>query len=213
MLAPTALLPSTLPVAGKSEAIAGSSQSSLRSQLKSQLRGASLLMAASVACDIPTIPSATTITDSASSTEMAASPPRTLTPPYVSNHTRRFTVPTTALPCRKIRRSRLGGGGGDDWSSGDDGGFFGGGGDDGFGGGGGEDGPFDSDDSMGRWLQDVMLLWTMFCAWSLFSVTERMTRPKSPAFSLVVYNTLKMSMIDVGLKAQLLMREPTLMTA
>lgn len=198
MLSTTFLPLGSLPSRGE-----GSSQTGLTRELRSQLRSASsLFVAASAVGDIPTLPkTALVVVDSATSTEMVCSPPRTQTPTYVANYTRRLNVPATALAARKTRKRRTGGGdgGGDDgWGGNDDGGSFGGGnGDDGFGSG-GEDGPFEGD-SLGRLTQDIMLLWTVFCGWSLYNVAQHVTRPKSPTLSAVVYSTLK---------AQLL-REPT----
>lgn len=111
----------------------------------------------------------------------------------MAHHTRHLTVPSAALASAKTRRRRSGGGGGDDGddsSNGDDGGFFGGG-DDGFGSGGNGDGEGSFDgDSLGRWLQDVLLLWSVFCAWSTYKCMEHVTKskPAAPAFAAVSFS-------------------------
>ena len=165
------------------------------SSLTRQLRNASaaFVAVAGMGCDVSTLPMNIPVmaaADGAGITSMACSPPRSHT--RIANHTRHLTVPTAALASSKTRRNRRGtggGGGGDDDFGGDDG-FFGGGGDDGFGNGGnGDEGnEGSSDDSMGRWMQDVILLWTVFCAWSTWNVLQHVTKTKqtpSPCLAAV----------------------------
>lgn len=170
------------------EAVAGSPPTHGSSSLTRQLRNASaaFVAVAGMGCDVSTLPMnihVVAAADGAGMTSMACSPPRSHT--RIANYTRQLTVPTAALASSKTRRKRRGsggGGGGDDDFGGDDG-FFGGG-DDGFGnGGGGDDGrEGPSDDSMGRWLQDVILLWTVFCAWSTWNVLQHVTKTnKTPS--------------------------------
>ena len=141
-------------------------------------------------------------TGARSATMMACSPPRTH--PRVSHISRSISTPSTALPCKKshkTRRKRGGGGfgGGDD----DDDGmifWFSGGGDDGFNGGdnggNGDDGDegFDKEDPLTKWLQDVLLVWSMFCAWSTITMLRYVTsnadtsRSTSPAFATLSYS-------------------------
>jgi hypothetical protein len=121
-------------------------------------------------------------------TMAVGSPPRS----RIVHYPRSLTVPTAALASSKTRKRRSGGGsGGDGDEFGGDDGFFGGG-DDGFGGSGGEgggDGGAGGDDAMGRWLQDVVLLWTVFCAWSTYNVLSHVTRggkqPPAPCLAAV----------------------------
>lgn len=105
-----------------------------------------------------------------------------------------MTVPTAALAAAKTRRKRSGGGGNDEeMGGGDDGGVFGGG-DDGFGGNGGENGDGSFDDSLNRWLQDVMLLWGVFCVWSAWTSLGYVTKQKQqplPIFAALSYSAVK----------------------
>jgi len=165
------------------------------SALTRQIRNAStaFVAAAGITCDASTLPTDQhniTAADSGTLvTAIACSPPRTYT--KTSNFTRHLTVPTAALASSKTRKKRRGGGGGngDEGSNDDfggDDGFFGGNGDDdggNFGGNNGDQGndgsPF-GDDSMGRWVTDVVLLWTVFCAWSTWNCIQHVTKTKQP---------------------------------
>ncbi|KAG7672520.1 hypothetical protein NADE_001661 [Nannochloris sp. 'desiccata'] len=167
------------------------------SALTRQIRNAStaFVAAAGISSDVSTLPidkySITAADSSTLVTAIACSPPRSYT--KTSNFTRHLTVPTAALASSKTRKKRRGGGGGNgdeggnDDFGGDDG-FFGGSGDDdggNFGGNNGDEGndgsPFD--DSMGRWVTDVVLLWTVFCAWSTWNCIQHVTKTKQPATS------------------------------
>lgn len=91
-------------------------------------------------------------------------------PPRVSNHTRRLTVPTYCLGTRTRtrRRSRRALGGDDEFDGGDGGNFWGGGGDDGGSGGdpwwGADGGDEEEAGGLAARLQDMLLLWSVFCA-------------------------------------------------
>ena len=87
-------------------------------------------------------------------------------PPRVSNHTRRLTVPTYCLSTttrpRTRRRSRRALGGDDEFDGGD-GGDGGWGGDDGWWRGGDDDGEDEGAGGPAARLQDLLLLWSLFC--------------------------------------------------
>ena len=189
MLGAGFLTPLVSPVWGETSGPCSSTATG-SSALTRQIRNAStaFVAAASVTCDVGTLPMDKQIMCAAESgtlvTSMACSPPRTYT--RTSNFTRHLTVPTAALASSKTRKKRRGrgGGNGDDGGNDDfggDDGFFGGSGDDGgnFGGNGdeGNEGPFDGS----RWVTDVVLLWTVFCAWSTWNCIQHVTKTKQPA--------------------------------
>lgn len=134
----------------------------------------------------------------AAAVTMAVAPPPSLT------HTRRIIVPTHCLSGgTRIRRRRgrvLGGSGGDDE-------MFGGGGDDGWGGGGDWGGRDDSEEEggdMAAGLQDLLLLWGVFCALA-FGQTVWHVSPKPklgvvapPAFAALSYSGLKARLLSQG---------------
>ncbi|GAB4822011.1 hypothetical protein N2152v2_009057 [Parachlorella kessleri] len=111
---------------------------------------------------------------------LSCSPPRTHT--RISNYTTRLTAPTVALAAAKTRRRcrRQGGGGDDEVPDGDDGS-----GDGGFGGGddfhgnwgwGSDDGSDGGNGSQRSVLQDLALLWGIFCAACLVQTLQHMVR-------------------------------------
>lgn len=180
------------------------SEAHAQSALTRQLRGTASVAfaaAAGASCDIgSTQTGILSITiagaEGAATTTMSCCPPRTY--PRVAHYTRQLTVPHAALPSSKTRRKS--GGDGDDLDGGD-GGMFSGGGDNGFGGGGGDNEGSSDGDSRGRWLQDVLLLWSVFCAWSTWHVLHHVTRqkPESPAFAAVTYSRLNSSQHSIRL--------------
>lgn len=135
-------------------------------------------------------------------------------PPRVAN--RRLTVPAYALAGARTRRRRgssgLGGGGDDDESGGGDDGssnFWGGdggsgGGDEGdiWGSGGGDEGDSEGGSLAAR-LQDLLLLWSVFCGLAFAQAVAYVSpKPKAsvpPAFAALSYS---------GIKATLLQRSP-----
>jgi hypothetical protein len=43
---------------------------------------------------------------------------------------------------------------------------------------------------MGRWVTDVVLLWTVFCAWSTWNCIQHVTKTKTrPCLAAVSYST------------------------
>lgn len=71
----------------------------------------------------------------------------------------------------------------------------GGGGHGGDGGGSDGDVPFDGGDNLHRWLQEALLIWSVFCAWSTIAVLRHVmtnssaSRTSAPAFATVSYST------------------------
>jgi hypothetical protein len=209
MLSAGFLAPLVSPVWGEAGAPCSTTTTTGSSALTRQIRNAStaFVAAAGLPCDVSTLPIDTQILAAADCstlvTAMACSPPRTYT--RTSYSTRHITVPIAALASSKTRKKRRGGGGnadeggnGDDFG-GDDG-FFGGNGDDDGGNFGGNDdnsggSPFD--DSMGRWVTDVVLLWTVFCAWSTWNCIQHVTKTKQPAttpcMAAVTYTTTRVA--------------------
>jgi hypothetical protein len=128
----------------------------------------------------------------------AVAPP----PPRTYNHTRRLTVPTYCLAGTrtKRRRGRRGFGGDDDelGDGGGDGGGFGGG-DDWWNQGGGDEGE-DADGSLAARLQDLLLLWTVFCALAFCQTVYHVSpKPKTlppPAFAALSYSGIKARLLS-----------------
>jgi hypothetical protein len=184
----TAFLPLALPARSD----AGAPQSALTKQLRAASASAFAMAATGVSCDLAPLNAGGAVLTSAAmdgATSMACSPPRTHT--HICNRTRRLTVPTAALASAPPRRKRSGfggGGGGGDEDAGGDGGLFGGG-DGGFGGGGGggDEGASDGE-HLGRWLQDAVLLWSVFCAWSAWNVAQHVTQPSPPPRAFAAIN-------------------------
>lgn len=122
-------------------------------------------------------------------------------PPRTYNHTRRITVPTYCLAGTQTRRRGRRGSGGDDEE------LFGGGGDDGWGGDGGfwdggdsgdEDG---GDGSLAARLQDLLLLWSFFCALAFCQTLYHVSpKPKAglvgPAFAALSYSGIKRHLLQ-----------------
>lgn len=156
--------------------------------------GRAALLAAVVACD-----------GAAAAAALATAPAVTASvtlPPRTSSHTRRIIVPSYCLSGTRTRRSRSRrlGGGDEEAGGGDDG--FGGGGDDGSGG--WDGGSWFSDDegssnegSGSTRLQDLLLLWSLWCGLAFCHVLWHVSpKPKpAPAFAALSFS---------GLKAQLM---------
>lgn len=121
-------------------------------------------------------------------------------PPPRTNHTRRLTVPTYCLAGTrtKRRRGRRGLGGDDDelGDGGGDGGF--GGGDDWWNSGGGDEG--DGGDVWAARLQDLLLLWCVFCALAFWQTVYHVSpKPKAlppPTFAALSYSGIKARLLS-----------------
>lgn len=132
-------------------------------------------------------------------------------PPRVANHTRRLVVPAAGpyqLASTRTRqrrgRSGPGGGGGDDddiW--GGDGGS--GGGNDFWGGGDGSGDEGDDSGSMAARLQDLLLLWSLFCGLAFCQAVVYVSpKPKAvaPAFAALSFSGIKASLLQRRSPAQ-----------
>lgn len=135
-----------------------------------------------VAAGFPSGLQVTLDAQSALESTLSCSPPSTYT--RTDSITYRLTVPSTCLAAAKTRRKkgRRGGGGDDeipDAGDGGSGGFGGSGGDD-FGDGGSWWDDSDSQGKRGLLLQDIVLLWSIFCAFCFCHTLQHIVRQSAP---------------------------------
>lgn len=170
-------------------------------------RSATALVVAA-ACDTmgPELGVAAAAAGAATVTAAVSNPPRTY------NHTRRITVPTYCLAGtrtrpRTRRRGLAGGGDDDEFGGGDDGGSW-------FGGGDGGEGPWDpwgtggdgeEGGALPARLQDLLLLWSLFCGLAFCQTLAHVTPKRqgaAPAFAcLSVYSGVKARLASLAAPA------------